>query len=241
MDLSVIIATHDAADTLGHQLEALVAQDARPLEWEVVVVDNRSTDDPAAIVAEYAATSVPIRLLEAHELTGAGYARNVGAAVAEGRRLAFCDADDVVAPGWVTAIHAAIASEGFVAGALDYEELNPSWARSSRGRVHDGAPLLDGVVPVASSCNLGVDARLFATHGGFDNTFQGAEDAELSVRLWRAGQPAAYAPAAVVHYRLRHDLRSMFRQSRTYGRARAALSTELAALPGPPCRATDSG
>jgi len=228
MDLSVIIPAHDATGTLRAQLDALVGQSPAGIEWEVIVVDNRSDDDPAAIVSAYADAAVSVRLVEARDEAGAGHARNVGAAGASGPHLAFCDADDIVADGWVAAMNDAIARDGFVAGALDYERLNPAWAVASRGRIQDGLPLFEGAFPVASSCNLGIDADLFSACGGFDNGFQGAEDAELSLRLWADGRPAAFAPDALVHYRLRTGLGALFRQSRGYARRHRELRSRLA-------------
>lgn len=103
MELSVIISAHNEERYLPAQLDALMAQDWDG-EWEVIVVDNRSTDATAQIVADHAARDPRIRLVAAHERAGQSYGRNVGARAAEGTNLAFCDADDIVGAGWLAAI-----------------------------------------------------------------------------------------------------------------------------------------
>ena len=99
--LSVVIPAHDAAATLPAQLDALLAQQwTEP--WEIVVVDNRSTDDTGA--RRRRATRTAIRASgssRADARAGVAYCRNVGVGAARADAIAMCDADDVVAPGWV--------------------------------------------------------------------------------------------------------------------------------------------
>src|SRR5690349_1945599 len=108
VDLSIVIAARDAAATLGEQLDALATQ-VWDGTWEVLVVDNGSTDATCAIVRAAARQWPGLRLVEATDGVGPAYARNVGSRSATGRSLAFCDADDVVAPGWVAAMGGALA------------------------------------------------------------------------------------------------------------------------------------
>src|SRR4051812_37521166 len=112
VDLSVVIAARDAESTLGEQLRALEAQEWDGT-WEVLVVDNGSTDGTVDVVRRAATGWPALRLVPATNGVGPAYARNVGARAAAGRSLAFCDADDVVAPGWVVAVGAALRREEF--------------------------------------------------------------------------------------------------------------------------------
>jgi len=224
MDVSVIIPAHNAAHTIGEQLDALANQDASGVSWELIVVDNNSTDGTADIVEGFKSRIPGLRVAPANERAGSGYARDLGAAAASGCVLAFCDADDIVYPDWVANMGKAVADHRFVAGALELDQLNPAWAVGSRGRVSaDEAPLYEGMFPMASGCNMGIDARLFEELGGFDNDYDRVEDAELSMRAWMLGQPAVFAIDARIHYRLRADIPTMFRQSRGYGLHRPRL------------------
>src|SRR5919198_5805523 len=106
---SVIVPARNAAATIGRTLEALAAQDF-PQEYEVIVVDDGSTDDTVA-VAEAAPGPVTVRR---QEQRGPGEARNLGAQHARGEVLAFTDADCFPERGWLRAGVAALADADLV-------------------------------------------------------------------------------------------------------------------------------
>ena len=180
------------------------------------------------LVGRYADGWPRLRIVDAPPGGGPGSARNVGAAAAAGSALAFCDADDVVAPGWVAAMGDALRHHEFVTGPLELDRLNPTWLVESRGRSFaDRRPVYEGIFPYASSCNLGVRRPVFERAGGFDAAWRVGEDIELSMRLWLSGIVLHFEPGAVVHYRYRPTLRSTYRQARSYGRVRPLLAERL--------------
>ena len=93
-----------------------------------------------------------------------------------------------------------------------------------------------GVVPFGPTANLGIRRALFERLGGFDTTIAVGEDLELCLRAWQEGVELHYSPNAIVHYRLRPDLLSLWRQAITYGAAGPDLFRRLAASgsPNPP-------
>ncbi|HEX6104451.1 MAG TPA: glycosyltransferase family A protein [Gemmatimonadales bacterium] len=99
VQLSVVIPFHNAAATLPRCLEALRAQDFARDGFEVIAVDNNSTDRSLELVRRYP----EVRLLQ-EGTQGAYVARNRGVAAARGRILAFTDPDCVPVPGWLAAI-----------------------------------------------------------------------------------------------------------------------------------------
>ncbi len=94
--VSVIVAAHQAADTIGRSIRSLLSQ-TYP-ELEVVVVDDASTDGTAAVVEEMMSASDQIALRRNPTTRGAAAARNVGLAAANGAYLTFQDADDISHP-----------------------------------------------------------------------------------------------------------------------------------------------
>jgi len=228
VELSVVIPARDAAAVVPDQLGALRAQRWEG-RWEVVVaLDAGSTDATADVVGRYADGWPRLRIVDAPPGGGPGSARNVGAAAAAGSALAFCDADDVVAPGWVAAMGDALRHHEFVTGPLELDRLNPTWLVESRRRSFaDRRPVYEGIFPYASSCNLGVRRPVFERAGGFDAAWRVGEDIELSMRLWLSGIVLHFEPGAVVHYRYRPTLRSTYRQARSYGRVRPLLAERL--------------
>lgn len=238
IDLSVIVAARNAATTLPAQLEALAAQRGDG-HWELIVADNGSTDATAELVRRRAADWPELHLVDASGQPGAGHARNLGALTARGRWLAFCDADDVVADDWVTAITAALAHTPLVAGRLDWERLNSPDLRRSRALPQvDGLQSTDPLPGLghAAASNLGVHAALFHALGGFDLGARFLQDTDLCWRAQLSGTPLVFAPDAVVHMRLRRGLRGAWRQGRNTGMGERWLTTRygrLAAQPQP--------
>jgi glycosyltransferase involved in cell wall biosynthesis len=227
VELSVVIPAYDAADVLAQQLEALVTQNWGG-SWEIVVVDNNSRDRTAAVVRRYSERHSRLRLVCANDGQGAGFARNVGARSASGDSLAFCDADDVVAPDWVASMGEALRRHEFVTGPLELAELNPAWLVESRGRSFaEERAMFEGIFPFATSCNLGLRRSVFERIGGFDESYRIGEDLGLSLRLWLVGVSLHFDPRIFVHYRYRPTLRATYRQARAYGRVRPVIGERL--------------
>jgi glycosyltransferase involved in cell wall biosynthesis len=221
--VSVIVPARDAASTIAWQLVALAAQDVE-VPWEVVVVDNGSLDGTIGTV-DRQPSRVPRRVVRADARHGPGYARNVGARAAAGDLLVFCDADDLVADGWLHALVAASRDADAVVGALDFERLNRPHLLGSLGAPRPvGVPADEaGTAPrfgiALNGGNFAVWRSAFDAVGGFEESFRGgSEDKDLGYRLTAAGFQLVVEPNATVHVRLRAGFRARVRQA--YGRGR---------------------
>lgn len=232
VDLSVVIAAYDAAGTLPAQLEALAAQ-RTTCRWEVVLADNGSHDGTVAAALALADRLPALRVVDASSRRGAGAARNAGARVARGRSLVFCDADDVVAEGWLEAMHQALGRGPFVAGRLDASRLNSPAVVASRT-----LPQATGLQPSkllpdlwhAGAGNMGIRADVFRQVGGFDEDAPCLEDTDLCWRVGLHGMPLEFVPDALVHVRLRAGLRATVRQGYQYGLGERWLTLRFAAV-----------
>jgi glycosyltransferase involved in cell wall biosynthesis len=229
IDLSIVIPAFNAAETLDQQLEALLTQEWSG-RWEVLVANNGSTDGTTQVVERLARLDPRVRLIDASASSGASYARNCGIAAARASSIAFCDADDVVAEGWVAAIGSALREHPFVTGPQEYERLNPPWLWGLYGTLpaHQ-LQTFEGIFPFGPTANLGVRRSALDGVGGFDVSIDRYEDIDLCLRLWLAKVPLVFVPDAVVHYRYRQDLRSIWTQSIAYGAAAPAIARRLAA------------
>ncbi|HID65333.1 MAG TPA: glycosyltransferase [Anaerolineae bacterium] len=218
MHLSVVIPCYNAADTIAAQLEALVSQRwTKP--WEVIISDNGSNDELPAVVERFKEKLPNLRVVDSSDRRGAAHARNVGALAAIGEALAFCDADDEVAPGWVAAIGAALSEHDFVASRFDIEKLNTTWVQKSHAN-----PQRDGLnqyryppyLPHAGGSGLGVKRALHQTIGGFDESMPILEDTDYCWRIQLAGTELHFVPNAVIHVRYPDTFCGIFRQARGY-------------------------
>jgi GT2 family glycosyltransferase len=203
-------------------LDALCRQDFQG-DWAVLLADNGSTDGTVAFASGYH-DRLRLTIVDASAEHGAGAVRNAAAWRATGDLLLFCDADDIVADNWVSAMSAALEAYAVVGGALEVDRLNSPEARFERGLAPDPSACLLGFLPAALGANLGIRTDLFRALRGFDVSFNGvAEDTDLCWRAQLQGSAYGYAPDAVVHYRYRDDARASLRQARQYGRSRVHL------------------
>jgi glycosyltransferase involved in cell wall biosynthesis len=220
MNLSVIIPCHNAAHTLGDQLDALARQDfAQP--WEVILVDNGSTDASVAVAQSFQKRLPQLRIIQAPERRGAAYARNQGARVARSEALAFCDADDEVGPGYLQAMTEALSHHPLVACRLEFARLNRSWisqCHTSPQTSQTDHGLL-GPYTYAGGGSLGVKKSAHDAVHGFNDELSALEDTDYCVRLQRAGFHLHFAQAPFVHVRWRGTVLHAFNQARRWGRS----------------------
>lgn len=222
--ISIVIPAHDPGSVLLDQLDAIATSVGARTDCEILVVDNRSADGTAAAVERWSAdAAVVTRVVSADQRAGEPHARNVGWQAAAGDLILYCDADDLVTSDWVDSLSGALAGADYATGPMRTAALNPDWMRRVRGSVFDGIPMLAGRVPYAHGCNMGFRRDALERLGGFDEEYLIACDLEIAVRAWRAGVELAFAPDAVVEYRLRTGWRDNYRQGRNYGRYRIRI------------------
>jgi glycosyltransferase involved in cell wall biosynthesis len=200
----VIIPALNAERTLPSLLDSLERQTYPPDRFEVIVVDNGSSDRTARL-----AMGREVVLLHETEVRRPGVARNRGLTVARGEVLAFLDADCVALPSWLETGVAALEREeaGIVAGRVEWTFSS----RRSASEIFDSLVHLRNDIHVqrdrtAVTANLFVRRQVFDVIGHFPHHRSG-EDSVFVLRAQDAGFTLRYAPDAVV----RHPARTFWR------------------------------
>ena len=218
--ISVIVCTYNGARTIRDCLEAL--ERLRYPDYEVIVVDDGSTDATAAIAGEY-----DCRLIQT-ENRGLSSARNTGLEAATGEIVAYTDDDAYPDPDWLTYLastfltttHAGVGGpnlappgDGVIADCV---------ARAPGGPIH--VLLSDREAEHIPGCNMAFRAASLRAIGGFDPQFRIAgDDVDVCWRLQASGASLGFAHAAVVWHHRRNSVRAYWRQQLQYGRAEALL------------------
>ena len=249
--VSVIIATHNRRQLLAETLDALALQDWPPDGFEVLVVDNASTDGTSdAVAAVAAARPLPtVRLLH-EERPGKSHAVNRAVAAARGAILACTDDDVRPDPGWVRAIAEAMEETGadFVVGRIRprWETAPPAWISPRLYgvlAVPDNGPdrfeirtgLNEHAMPIGA--NMAVRADVVGRIGGWRadlgklrDTLRSGEDHEFYLRMLAAGMRGIYEPrASVAHFVPAERLRRAYflRWLHDNGRVVSAIEREF--------------
>jgi glycosyltransferase involved in cell wall biosynthesis len=244
VDVSVVVPCRDAARHLSRQLQALERQEYdKP--WEVVVADNGSTDDSGRICEAFS-RRLNLRIVVVPRPIGASYARNAGARAARGRKLLFVDADDEVAPGYLSAMGEALDSASFVTSRVDTATLNPLWNRWAHGPwQEEGLLYLAPDFLPAAGPNIGISRAVFDAVGGYpeDIDFSAAEDLAFAWRVQLSGTRLQFVSDAVYRYRHRDTLWGLYRQALQWGTFLPFLYREFrtAGMPGRPLRGVLQG
>lgn len=217
--ISVIVCTHNRARSLGNVLESLSGI-APPLgeAWELVLVDNNSTDDTAQVIRRFASSaSMPVRYVFEPK-TGLSHARNAGIAEAHGDFLAFTDDDVKLDAAWLCELRQTF--DRFeclgVGGRIVplWDRPKPDWL------VTEGPGALMNVLPAFEfgmepclirtapyGANMAFQRAAFDKYGLFRTDLGKigkvsltGEDTEFGDRLLLHGERVAYSPFAVVYH-----------------------------------------
>lgn len=194
----VAIAVKDRRDLIEQCLDAVTTQ-AVPGAFEVVVVDNGSTDGTYEhLLARVEDSPVPLRVRR--DDGPLGRVRNVAVAEARAPIVAFTDSDCVPAPGWLAALVAPLADPaiGVVQGRTEPDPAVPQgrWSATQQ---------LTELTGRYETCNIAYRTDALRAAGGFDESvgFFG-EDTAAGWAVRRAGWDVAFAPDALVHHAVTH-------------------------------------
>ena len=220
--VSVVLCTWNRATLLEGALEALTGQHTPP-EYEILVVDNNSTDDSRGIVERFAASHRELRyVFEASQ--GLSYARNTGIAHTSGAIVAFTDDDVRVPADWVRSI--VETGEQYRNAAYFGGPVRPVWTQpppewlieeawSGLGVQSYGERMCrtDTDRPICLiGANLMIRRHVLEAVGAFDPAVQrvrngigSTEDDEYQRRIWMTGAHGVYEPRLAVHALVTED------------------------------------
>jgi glycosyltransferase involved in cell wall biosynthesis len=212
--VSVIVPVWNSPELIATCLSALTAQTYPRDRFEVLVVDNASTDSTAEV-----ARGFPIATLLVERTPGSYHARNHGLKEARGEYIAFTDSDCIPDPDWIEkAVENALRhpEAGVLAGRIELFRTSPKdrevyewYERLFSFRQDVGAQ--KGFCATANWVSPR-DAILAA--GSFQADRKSGSDGELAARLLATGRPIIYVKDMVVHHPVRGTFQELARKRR---------------------------
>ncbi|MGH7819588.1 MAG: glycosyltransferase family 2 protein [Candidatus Binatia bacterium] len=226
--VSVVVPTRNRCHLLARCLTALAAQDYSP--FEVVVVDDHSSDETARVLSSFREGSLRLRWLRNDRQCGANPSRNRAIRASEGELIALLDDDCIAEPAWLGRLVAGFVSERVAAvtgtivdpPAQNIYDLAFRGTHRVHGRTH-ASRLVGGNLCVRRrfvEAGLDEDRAVMRV----DTTVSGRGDEEgLFLRLRAQGYEQRIAPDAIVLHEHHHTRQSFFRQAFEGGRSAARL------------------
>ncbi len=208
--VSVVVSTHNRQEDLRASLERLLHQ-VGDVPYEVLIVDNNSSDDTRAIVEEAMASSpVPLEyLFEPRQ--GVSYGRNTGILHARAPIIAITDDDCRPAPDWIASIVRSFErypDVDCIGGRVvpEWPDHVPSWFTGLQSGPlaicehgdHDLPVDAGQAAPCLLTANLAVRRSAFEKAGLFSTEYPRGQDREMQLRMWQAGGRGLYAPGLLV-------------------------------------------
>jgi glycosyltransferase involved in cell wall biosynthesis len=233
--IALVLCTHNRAARLSCCLDSLRALDFDPAAWELIVVNNGSTDDTDAIVTAFAA-SVPFRVTLAQAPTpGLGRARNAGVRLARAPLIAFTDDDCYVAADFLRQLVDVFrhTSFGYVGGRVLLHDPEDA-PLTIKEDIEPAEMPRDSIIAPGflHGANLAIRREVWMAIGGFDPFFGAGgyfsgDDVDFVTRASLAGWTGAYVPGPVVrHHHGRQSDASVRRLLTRYARGRGAYYTK---------------
>jgi glycosyltransferase involved in cell wall biosynthesis len=204
-DFTVVVPTRNRAESVRRLLRTLLSQDAEGIRYEVLVVDNNSSDATRAVVEECAATDSRVKYLMELRL-GVSHARNTGIVNASAPIVAFVDDDVEARRDWLVSLKRAFEEHpdaDCIGGRVRpvWTTQRPAWLTAS----HVGAIAVQdrptsftvgahNAAPCLLTANFACRRATFEDVGLFSPAFRRNQDRELQMRMWRAGKRGVYRP-----------------------------------------------
>ena len=214
IDLSVIIPIYNGDKHLRDMFDSIVRQ-KEPPAFEVIVVDNGSTDNSKFIARKYK-KYLNIVIIDSIKNNNKNSAINTGVSVSIGKKILFLDQDDMVSETYIKEMSEALGHSKFIASSMDANKLS-CWSYPPRF-----APMNQKIGEffwrIASGGTLGIIREIFIDVGGFREDFNySTGDAEFCCRVQKAGYKLDLVNNAILYYRFRESLKGNYLQGIYYG------------------------
>ncbi|WP_157224631.1 glycosyltransferase [Natronococcus occultus] len=228
MDVSVIVPVYNDPSGIEGTLRSMTAQSYNPNKYEVIAVDNGSSDETPAVIKHYANEYPEIVVAEQEtEVQGSYAARNTGISKSSGEIIVFVDADVIVPEETVEMIVEKFSTTHCDYLGLDIAVTIPETeqgliARYNKARAfpvefylthHDFAP----------TCGLAIKRSIIEDVGRFDQRVTSGGDSEFGKRVAKAGYTQCFAPEIELSHPARTTFSEILSKGVRLGEGRAQL------------------
>lgn len=226
IEVSIVVPVYNGERTIDRCIKSLLQLDYPKEKYEIIIVNNNSTDNTVKIVKEY-----PVKLL--HEKKQSSYAaRNLGITHAKGDIIAFTDADCMADKDWLKYLirnfKDAVGSAGGALRAYNPKGVIEHYAYENClafpaffREFHKNYCAFK--YPFIATANALYQKEILEEVGLFDDSFTSSGDVDLAWRIILKGYKIVYDPKAIIYHKQRTTLIGLFKQFFKYGEGHAKL------------------
>lgn len=221
--VSVVVCSYNGAKTLKECLLSLERMNYP--DYEVILVDDGSTDDTPKITAEFQGRNTQIIR---QENKGLSVARNTGIKASSGAIIAFTDSDCMADRDWLYHLVQTLQSGDYAAaGGPNISPPAVNWIQATVAAA-PGSPchvlISDREAEHVPGCNMAFHRWALDLIDGFDPDYRKAgDDVDVCWKLLKLGHKIAFSPSAIVLHHRRFTVSAYFNQQKGYGEAEALL------------------
>lgn len=209
--ISVIIPTYNRAHTLPRSLGSLLKQTLSRSQFDVIIVDDGSTDDTEAVLATYEGV-LPLTVINQRH-AGVSAARNAGIQASDSEIIVFFDDDARAEPDWLELILKIMQQEDIITGRVEplCENIWPYFAPhyNQGNEPHVSSVLLEG--------NCAIKRRVFDEVGMFDATIDYGHEGESFLQKVGTKYVNRYYPTVIIYHDYAVSLKHYLRKQKKFG------------------------
>jgi glycosyltransferase involved in cell wall biosynthesis len=231
MRTSVIIPTYNRADLVDRLLSSFTRQTHPVLEYEIILVDDGSTDHTEAIASKWRTVLPNLRYFRLEKNKGQSAAHNKGLHESSGEYLLFTDDDCIPDPNWIAVMSAALTEHPVIAGAVHTDSTKYTVISENISQFH---PFQYGMkarrVEYIAGANMGFRREVFDKAGCFQVN-NPIPDMELIMRVQQSGFPIWFQPESIVlHDPRKGNLVNLLRLAARYSSQTIIIRNQYAEL-----------
>jgi len=220
--VSVIAPTYNRKEMLMECLTSLFNQTYPKDRYEIIVVNDGSTDGTEEVLKEYAKKAPCAFKWLTQQNRGPSAARNLGVKNARGEIICFIDDDCVAEKKWIENLISGFVMEkiGGVGGKI--KAYNPKTSVEKYARMDQESAIRNSFL---ITCNAAYRRDVLESVNGFDSNLRyGGDDIDVGIKVKQMGYELKYAPDAIVYHKHRTTLNDLVKQRYNYGVGEAILS-----------------
>jgi cellulose synthase/poly-beta-1,6-N-acetylglucosamine synthase-like glycosyltransferase len=235
MDISLIICTRDRCRKLVHHLESLHCITFER-SWEIIIVDNGSVDETAAVVHEFIRSASAPVIFESEPRLGKSNALNTALAIAQGEIIVFTDDDCYPAPDFLSRVWTAFQnhSVGYVTGRVLLHDPADAPEAINESTIPLTFPGRRYLYPgTVMGANMAFRRQVLSDVGGFDPLFgpgapfHSTEDLDVGSRASAKGWMGQYHPEVIVRHHHERRASDVARLAKYYAIGTGAYYVKL--------------